>query len=60
MTLEIIMQVAGPVLAALGVYVGIRVDLAVSKERATHAMHEAARAHRRIDNLNSQHHRGNA
>ena len=44
-------QLAGPVLAAVGVYVGIRVDLAVSKERATHAMSEAQRAHTRIDNI---------
>lgn len=42
-------QIAGPVLAAVGVYVGIRVDLALSKERATNAMREATRAHVRID-----------
>lgn len=49
-----LVQLAGPVLAALGVYVGIRVDLAISKERATHAMSEANRAHTRIDNLQAR------
>lgn len=48
---EWLVQLAGPALAAVAVYVGIRVDLAISKERATNAMSEAARAHRRIDDL---------
>lgn len=48
---EWIVQLAGPVLAAVGVYAGIRVDLAISKERATNALNEANRAHNRIDQL---------
>lgn len=48
---EWISQLVGPALAAVAVYVGIRVDLAISKERATNALSEANRAHRRIDDL---------
>lgn len=46
-----LVQLAGPVLAAVGVYAGIRVDLAISKERAAAAMTSATRAHERIDIL---------
>lgn len=49
-----LIQIAGPVLAAVGVYAGIRVDLAISKERAENAMHSATRAHERIDHLQTR------
>lgn len=35
--------------AAAGLYAAIRADLARLHERATHALHTAADAHRRID-----------
>lgn len=51
---EWLTSMIGPALAALGVYVGIRVDLAVSRERATHALNSANQAHERIDRLQEQ------
>lgn len=48
---EWLTPIIGPALAAMGVYVGIRVDLAVSREKATHALNSATKAHERIDKL---------
>lgn len=36
---------------AVGMYVGVRADLARLHERATQALETATRAHERIDNL---------
>lgn len=57
---EFLVQLASAVMAAVGVYVGIRVDLAVLRERASHAMSEAARAHRRIDQMHHNRREGDA
>lgn len=43
-----IAQVIGP---AIAVYVAIRVDLAVTKDRADRAIESADEAHRRIDDM---------
>ena len=48
MDLPIIFQLLAPAVAA---YVSARVGIAVATERATRALKEAERAHRRIDAL---------
>ena len=51
MTPEVLLQLLGPVGAALGVYVGIRADLAALRVTAQEAKETAKLAHRRIDQL---------
>lgn len=42
-------QLLGPGMAAIGVYAGIRADLAALKVQANHAASSARAAHQRID-----------
>jgi hypothetical protein len=47
--LQIVIAVCSAVSSALAVYVGIKVDLAVTREKAVNAFSAAEKAHRRID-----------
>jgi hypothetical protein len=46
---EWVFQVAGIFATGVGVYAGIRADLAAIREKAESAAHSAAEAHKRID-----------
>lgn len=48
---EIILQWLGPLLSAVGVYVGIRADLARLNERTTNTQKACDHAHHRLDAL---------
>ena len=51
MTPEVLVQLLGPVGAAVAVYAGIRADLAALRVTAQEAREAAQLAHRRIDQL---------
>lgn len=51
MPAELLLQLLGPVGAAVGVYAAIRADLAAMRMLAQLAHESAAEAHRRIDGM---------
>jgi threonine/homoserine/homoserine lactone efflux protein len=51
LTNEFVLQIIMSIGAAVGVYAGIKSDLAVTREKAQNAQSNASLAHRRIDDL---------
>lgn len=51
MTQEFLMQMLGPAAAAVGAYVGVRVELAAMRVRLERVEYEMKRAHQRLDAL---------
>lgn len=51
MTPELLLQILGPIGAAIGAYVGVRIELATLRVRVERVESEMKRAHQRIDNL---------
>ena len=50
-TPEFFLQLVASIGAGIGVYAGIKADLAVTRERASSALKSATDAHTRIDNI---------
>ena len=51
MTQDFLIQLLGPVGAAIGVYAGIRADIAAMRASLAHVSDEVRRAHERISDL---------